>query len=69
MDGWTRLVETGDDEQRLRWLIRHHAEDMVRAGVAMKFGREWRIHLTRLPEYLRERTLEMLGRESAEARP
>jgi hypothetical protein len=66
MDDWVRLGECGTDEQRLRWLLRHHAAAMVTAGVAVKFGREWRIHRARLPEYLQRLTLESLNRQRAQ---
>jgi hypothetical protein len=37
----------------------------VEAGVALKFGREWRINTEALPGYLIEQTKKALGKRAA----
>lgn len=59
---WQRITDFPDKERnKLKWLVRHAASNgIVEAGVALKFGREWRINVERLPEFLRQQTLAML---------
>lgn len=66
MEHWQRIADFPLRERnKLLWQLRHHAAAMVEAGAAMKYGREWYIHTERLPEYLRQQTLEALGRDDA----
>jgi len=55
------------ERAKLRWMLRVdvHQEEMVRDGVALKFGREWRVNVERLEEFLRKRTLRELSARSA----
>ncbi len=67
MDGWLGLAEFSKAEQlKLRWLLRNASENgIVNQGVAVKFGREWRINERELPRFLQKLTLETLGKEAA----
>ncbi|MBL8202422.1 MAG: hypothetical protein JNK40_15765 [Chromatiales bacterium] len=55
---WKGLSEFSDSEQnKLRFILRDAANNgIVEAGVACKYGREWRVNTDRLPDYLLERT-------------
>ena len=63
MDGYKRISDFSRAEQfKLRWLLRHAAENgIVNDGVALKFGREWRIDEKKLPLFLRKLTLASLS--------
>lgn len=63
MDGWSKIADFSEGEQlKLRWLLRNASENgIVDQGVAVKFGREWRIHEKKLPGFLRKLTLASLG--------
>jgi hypothetical protein len=63
MDGWQRIDEFPRTEQsKLRWLLRHAPDNgIVEAGVALKYGREWRINSERLPGFLMRQTIAALG--------
>ncbi len=65
MNDWLLITNFPPDEQnKLRWLVRNAADNgIVEAGVAIKYGRSWRINPQRLPDYLRDATLASLGRE------
>ena len=62
MDGWKTLSEFSERERtKLRWLLRNARENgIVEAGVAMKFGCEWRINAARLPDFLIQQTHQRL---------
>ncbi len=63
MKNWKRIIDYPEAEQhKLRWLLRHApGNGIIDAGVALKFGREWRINEKKLPAFLRKLTLEALG--------
>lgn len=63
MDDWIPIQEFPSKEQnKLRWLLRHAAENgIVGEGVAMKFGREWRVNKRKLPGFLCELTRKRMG--------
>jgi len=67
MDGWDRITDfPKDEQQKIRYLVRHAVENgIVDAGVAIKYGREWRVNRQRLPDYLKQQTLAALGRSAA----
>ena len=67
MEGWIGIADFSDGEQlKLRWLLRNANENgIVAQGVAVKFGREWRINERKLPRFLQKLTLETLGKEAA----
>ena len=48
------------DRNKVRWIVRNDPEEVVASGVGVLFGREWYINLSRLPDYLQERTLKLL---------
>ncbi len=67
MDDYKKLADFPDDERtKLRWLLRHADENgIVEAGVALKFGREWRINSSKLPDFLRRLTMKSLRSSAA----
>ncbi len=67
MEGWERISDFSETEQhKLRWLLRNASENgIVDQGVAVKFGREWRINERKLPKFLQKLTLATLGKEAA----
>lgn len=69
MDGWKALADYPDNERtKLRWLLRGADENgIVAEGVAIKFGREWRINTEKLPAFLGRLTLRQLPRRSSAA--
>jgi hypothetical protein len=56
-----------DEVNRIKHLLRHHADAMVEAGVALKYGRGWRINRSKLPGFLRELTLRLLRSQATAA--
>jgi hypothetical protein len=66
MDDWLRVKDFPADEQgKIRWLLRHASENrIVEHGIAVRYGREWRICRSRLPEFLQRETLRTLKREA-----
>jgi hypothetical protein len=67
MHDWQRITDfPAEERNKLRWLIRHATDNgIVEAGVAIKYGREWRVNRERLPDYLKQQTLAALGRSAA----
>ena len=67
MEGWKKISDfEASEQQKLRWLLRHAAgNNIVKDGIALKFGREWRINERKLPRFLQKLTLETLGTRSA----
>jgi len=67
LDGWIGIADFSDAEQiKLRWLLRNANENgIVAQGVAVKFGREWRINKRELPRFLQKLTMEALGKQNA----
>jgi hypothetical protein len=67
MDGWQRIDDfPAEERNKLRFLLRHAMDNgIVEAGVAIKYGREWRVNRQRLPDYLKQQTLAALGRSAA----
>ena len=63
-DNWLLLSDLPrEDFQKMKWLLRYAGENgIVKDGVAVKFGRTWRINRAALPEFLRKETLRTLGR-------
>jgi hypothetical protein len=53
-----------DQQQKVRYLVRNALDNgIVAAGVAVRFGNEWRVNRTKLPTFLAELTLRTLERE------
>lgn len=67
MQNWKSLREfSKKEQQKLCWLLRFaETNGIVEAGVALKFGREWRINTDTLPAYLLEQTKKSLGNRAA----
>ncbi len=66
MDGWLSIADFDEAEQlKLRWLLRNaNGNGIVAQGVAVKFGREWRINPSKLPKFLQKLTLKTLETRS-----
>ena len=62
-DDWKALAEFSKPEQiKLRHLLRNaRTNGIVADGVAVKFGREWRVNEKDLPAFLRKLTLASLS--------
>jgi hypothetical protein len=67
MQNWKPLRDFPTKEQmKLRWALRFaETNGIVDAGVALKFGREWRINTDALPGYLIEQTKKALAERAA----
>jgi hypothetical protein len=67
MDDWKPLTAfPAEERNKLRWLIRNAASNgFVEAGCAIRYGKEWRVNASRLPEFLKRQTLAALGRSAA----
>jgi hypothetical protein len=67
MQNWKSLREFSHKEQmKLRWLLRFaETNGIIEAGVALKFGREWRVNTDALPGYLLDQTKKAFGKQAA----